>query len=89
MEKNAQLFIADTSHHRIVVTDFEGRVLMVIGSGQEGWRDGDFKMAQFNSPHGLALQGDQLFVADSNNHAVRVIDLRKGEVQTLRVKLRD
>ncbi|MFA0747112.1 hypothetical protein, partial [Fervidibacter sp.] len=31
----------------------------------------------------------KLFVADTNNHAVRVIDLRKGEVQTLKVKLRD
>nr|WP_326522700.1 thioredoxin-like domain-containing protein [Candidatus Fervidibacter sacchari] len=81
--KNDQLFIADTGHHRIVVTDFEGQVLMVIGSGQEGLRDGDFKTAQFNSPHGLALQGDQLFVADTGNHCIRRVDLTKKTVTTI------
>lgn len=82
-EKTGRLFIADTGHNRIIVTNFDGKKLLTIGSGQEGLRDGDFKAAQFNSPHGLALQGNILFVADTGNHCIRMADLQNLTVKTV------
>ncbi|HEX7004749.1 MAG TPA: thioredoxin-like domain-containing protein [Trueperaceae bacterium] len=83
-EGSDRLFIADTSHHRIVVTDLEGSVLAVIGSGEPGFRDGSSSEAAFLRPHGLALAPpDVLYVADTGNHAIRRVDLTSGRVTTV------
>ena len=48
-----------------------------------GFIDGPAELAAFSRPHGLCLQRDLLYVADSGNHAVRRIHLRTGDVETL------
>ena len=81
-----RLVIADSGHHRVVVADpGTGEVLEVVGSGEQGFRDGPSGAAQFDSPQGLAFdpQGDAVFVADTNNHAIRRIDLASGDVTTV------
>ena len=83
-EASGRLFIADTNHHRIVVTDLEGAVERVIGSGEAGFADGDAGKASFRRPQGLALSSpDTLFVADTGNHSVRRVDLEAGTVTTV------
>lgn len=78
-----RLFIADTGHHRIVAATDDGTVTAVFGSGREGFADGGAAEASFSSPQGLVADGDTLYVADTNNHAIRAIDLITGEVTTL------
>jgi len=82
-EKSRRLFIADSNHHRIVVTGFDGKVQMIIGSGKPGLTDGKFDAAQFHQPQGLALDGDTLYVADTLNSAIRRIDLDDRSVETV------
>ncbi|KAK3238865.1 hypothetical protein CYMTET_51159 [Cymbomonas tetramitiformis] len=79
-----RLFIADTSHNRIVVTTFSGEFLFEVGSGAAALQDGSFGTASFNSPQGLAYSRstDTLYVADTENHALREVDLRQGVVRT-------
>jgi len=78
-----RLFITDTGHHRIIVADDSGEVVAVYGSGRAGFDDGAGLQATFSSPQGVALVGETLYVADTNNHAVRTIDLESGLVGTL------
>jgi DNA-binding beta-propeller fold protein YncE/cytochrome oxidase Cu insertion factor (SCO1/SenC/PrrC family) len=80
-----RLFISDTNHHRVLVTDLDGRVREFIGSGAVGMTDGAFAKAAFHQPQGLALSADGriLYVADTGNHAVRAVDLEAGTVTTL------
>jgi len=78
-----RLFVADTGHHRIIATNDDGDVLAVYGTGTAGFNDGVATDAEFSSPQGLALVGETLYVADTNNHAVRTIDLATGTVGTL------
>ena len=78
-----RLFIADTNHNRIVVTSLNGTVLTVIGSGEEGLADGDFVSCSFNHPQGMSLDSGILYVADTENHAIRKIDLTAGFVKTI------
>jgi len=78
-----RLFISDTNHNRIVVADEKGKVLDVVGSGESGRRDGPFEECQFNHPQGVAFSGDRLFVADTENHLVRIIDLENRRTETL------
>lgn len=82
-EATKRLFIADSNHNRIVVASLEGKLLAVIGSGQIGRNDGDFASSSFNKPQGLALKGDLLYVADTENHLLRKVDLAKKTVETI------
>lgn len=82
-EARQRLFIADSNHHRIVMTDLNGQVLEVIGSGERGLRDGPFAEAAFAKPQGMALNGDKLYIADTENHALRLVDLGTLRVRTL------
>ncbi len=79
-----RLFISDSNHNRIVVADLDSyEVLDVIGAGEPGLADGDYASAQFFRPQGLALDGDTLYVADTENHAIRAVDLEARTVTTL------
>jgi thiol-disulfide isomerase/thioredoxin len=83
-EKSNQLFIADSNHNRIVVTSLEdSSVKEVIGSGEIGISDGGFEEASFNHPQGMAFDGRVLYVADTENHAIRAVDLEKRTVATI------
>ncbi len=82
-EKSKRLFISDSNHNRILVTDFGGKLLETIGSGAAAKTDGDFKTAAFNRPQGLALDGEKLYVADTENHLIRRVDLRAKKVETV------
>ena len=77
------LFVADTDHHRVLRFGLrDGRLRAVYGSGEPGFRDGSAKRSRFRSPHGLCTVGDALYVADTENHAVRRISLDTGSVTT-------
>ncbi len=79
----SRLFIADSGHNRIIETDFEGNLHAIIGKGDAGLRDGSFEDSAFRSPQGMAIKGDNLFVADTENHSIRKVDLRNKTVATI------
>ena len=81
-EKGKRLFIADSTHHRVVVTDLDGKKLLVVGDGSPGNKNGKFAEARFDDPQGMALDGDTLYVADRKNHSLRAVDLKAGTVAT-------
>lgn len=78
-----RLYVSDTGHHRVLECDHEGRVLRAFGYGSTGLVDGLGLAAAFNTPIGLALVKNLLYVADTGNHAIRRIQLDTGEVSTL------
>ena len=79
-----RLFIADTNHNRIVITDLDGAAQAVIGSGAEDFRDGSYAAAAFNHPQGMELvDGNTLYVADTENHAIRRVNLTARAVTTV------
>ncbi len=78
-----RLFISDTGHNRIVVTDLAGKPIDVIGTGREGKKDGPYDQATFNRPQGLTLVGDILYVADTESHAIRAVDTKEKAVSTV------
>jgi DNA-binding beta-propeller fold protein YncE len=82
---NKRLFIADTNHHRVLAADLDGKVSDIYGDGKIGLKDGPAAAAEFYQPQGMALapDGKTLFVADTENHAVRSIDLEKKAVTTI------
>lgn len=78
------VYVSDTYNHRIRRLDLgTRRVTGFAGSGKPGHRDGRGARARFYEPGGLAVTGGRLLVADTNNHAVRAVDLSTGVVSTL------
>lgn len=79
------LFIADTGHHRIVITTLAGTVKQIVGMGKAGLWDGDFDEAQFSAPQGMAYDRNHslLYVADTENHALRKVNLQQQTVETI------
>lgn len=85
---HGRIFIADSAHNRIVVASLRtdgtsATTTMIIGNGQAGLTDGDFQSATFNRPRGMALLGNVLYVADTENHALRSVDLGDQTVSTI------
>jgi hypothetical protein len=84
------IYVADTGSHLIkkisggTVTTAAG-VRAAPEDGEDyaegGYLDGPAEKALFNFPTGLFIAGDILFIADTGNHAVRMLDSR-GEVTT-------
>ena len=82
-EGSGRLFIADSNHNRVVVARLDGTVTDVIGTGARGATDGAYDRATFYRPQGLALDGEHLYVADTENHLIRRVDLKARTVETV------
>jgi hypothetical protein len=79
-----KLQIADTYNHKIKELDPKRqRVTSLFGTGKPGQADGT--SPSFYEPGGLALANGKLYVADTDNHAIRVVDLHTKQVSTLRL----
>lgn len=79
------LYVADTYNSRIKHLDPRE---MLLGEryglgGSGGYRDGDASIAAFDEPGGLSYANGKLYVADTNNHSIRIIDVADGAVSTL------
>lgn len=75
------LIVAETGRNRIVAVSPDGNVTVVAGNGASGFRDGDAKQAEFRAPTDVAVSGNRIFVSDTYNDAIRVIE--NGVVATL------
>jgi thiol-disulfide isomerase/thioredoxin len=83
-----KLYVADTYNNKIKVVEVAKRTCRTLaGTGKPGREDGDGVRAMFNEPGGLCGAGDKLFVADTNNHAIRVVELAApNRVTTLAIQ---
>jgi hypothetical protein len=82
---NGKVLIADTYNHKIKELDPQGQTVQTLfGIDKPGQTDG--ARASFYEPGGLSYAGDKLYVADTNNHAIRVIDLKTKQTTTLKLK---
>lgn len=81
------LYVADSFNHKIKWIDLRsGHVTSFAGDGEPGAADDEAAEANFREPGGVAAFEGSLFVADTNNHAVRVIDLVDHGVRTLALR---
>lgn len=80
------LYLADTFNNKIKRVDPVRRESSTIaGTGEQGLVDGDALDAEFREPSGLALHEGLLYIADTHNHAIRVVDLDRQEARTLQL----
>jgi len=83
--KGGRLFFSDSNHNRIVIATTSGAIQDVIGEGTPGKDDGSFSTAKFFRPQGVCYDAarEALYVADTENHEIRKVDLKTKAVSTL------
>jgi DNA-binding beta-propeller fold protein YncE len=86
--ESSRIFVTDSDNNRVLVLKVneagdEAVVEEVIGSGKAGWADGSYAEAEFFRPQGVALFKNKLYVADTENHLIREIDLASKLVKTI------
>jgi sugar lactone lactonase YvrE len=84
VDRDGMVYVADTYNDRIRRIAPDGSVTTLAGSGRPGFADGTWDVAQFDTPCGIAVGKDGVYVADSRNDAVRRIGA-DGSVSTLAV----
>lgn len=81
-DQNGDLIVADAGSHTIKKVKPNGEIELVAGSeNRQGFQDGNAKTALFNAPIGVAVFENKIFVADTYNDRIRVIE--NGTVSTL------
>lgn len=83
-----QIAIANSRKNSIIIASKEGLVSHIIGSNNpeiKGFTDGSLDSSSlFNSPQGVVFQSEEvLYVCDTENHAIRKIDLISARVETV------
>ena len=83
VDSSGNIYVADQGNHKIRKITPNADVTTIAGSGSSGNADGTGASASFNTPGGIALDGNgNLFVADTDNHTIRKIDLGTFAVTT-------
>ncbi|MGL5257334.1 MAG: S-layer homology domain-containing protein [Proteocatella sp.] len=79
---NQNVFISDRKNHVLRLINGDN-VYTFAGNGKEGFKDGEGNNASFSLPGGMALgEDDKIYVADTGNNAIRVVD-KLSKVVTL------
>jgi hypothetical protein len=78
------VYLADTYNNKIKRLDPRTREVVTVAGGLEhGFADGVGEDALFWEPTGISISNGVAYVADTNNHAIRRLDLESGEVGTV------
>ncbi|CAN7976633.1 unnamed protein product, partial [Ixodes persulcatus] len=85
------LYVADSYNHKIRQVDVQKRLCITLaGTGVAGDATGSSSdEAQFDEPGGLCVVGSHLYVADTNNHCVKLVHLDSGFVEKVTLTLPD
>eukprot|EP00035_Acanthoeca_spectabilis_P005106 m.110149 g.110149 ORF g.110149 m.110149 type:complete len:703 (+) comp12875_c0_seq1:212-2320(+) len=85
VDSKGNLYVADCGNHVIRRIDaVSGEVTRYCGEGTAGHRDGTAGIGRFDSPQGVAVDSfDNVIVADTGNHRVRLVDRATLRVSTL------
>ncbi|KAG8086732.1 hypothetical protein GUJ93_ZPchr0010g8051 [Zizania palustris] len=83
-EDGDRIFISDSNHHRIIISNSNGTILDYIGYSP-GFEDGEFESAKLSRPAASFYNADEdcLYIADSENHAIRKADLGRRTLETV------
>lgn len=84
------VFVADSSHHQVAAFTWDAKTPTLLKpafrigkSGLPGFANGSFANARFRRPQGLLVSKGVLYIADTENHSIRKVDLKSKTVSTI------
>lgn len=85
VDSSGNIYMADSSHHRIRKIDTSGNISTYAGTGTAGLTGdgGPATSARINTPLGIFVDSsDNLYIADGNNSRIRKVDT-SGNISTV------
>jgi sugar lactone lactonase YvrE len=80
---SGNLIVSDSGSHTIKRISAKGEISVVAGmKNRSGFQDGDARSALFHAPVGIAVISEKIYVADTYNDRIRIIE-RQGVVSTI------
>jgi DNA-binding beta-propeller fold protein YncE len=81
---NEGIYFSDMLHNSIFKITRSGLISRIAGTGEAGFVDGRALESKFNQPRGIGLDAsNNVIIADSGNHCIRLLDLKAGALSTL------
>lgn len=82
VDADGTILVADSGDHTVKRVSTDGKIEIVAGKqGEAGFSDGGAGAARFRAPVGIAVRDGKIFVTDSYNDRIRLIE--EGNVRTL------
>jgi len=81
--ENPVLIVANSGQNSILVVNLAGEIILKIGNGLRGLVDGNITDARFSYPQGILYDDKNLYVADTGNNSIRLVDFENNKVQTI------
>jgi hypothetical protein len=69
---DGKVYVADATQRIRLIS--QHRMTTIVGSGVDGFCDGHCSSAQFNGIDSLCYSDEKLYISDSFNHLIRVLD---------------
>ena len=82
-EGGEHIYLNDAAHNRMIEFDGNGTISHLIGTTLPGYFDQNVFTSQFNRPRGMVHANGNLYIADTHNNRVRVIDMTTEQVTSL------
>ena len=79
---DGMVYVADSHNNCIRKVDSAGNVTTYAGTGEPGWVDGPVGQAQFSMPTDIVIHNGFMYVSDTNNNVIRLINMSTGQVTT-------
>ena len=86
MDRDGTIYLALREGNAIYrIAPGSGTLRRLAGTGEQGYSgdDGPARLAKLAGPKGLALSGRNLYLADTENHVIRRIDLDREVITTV------
>ena len=79
------VYVANSRNNTIEAIDATSKSLRIVAGKlfQQGSNDGVGDAARFNSPDGMTINGQDLYLCDTNNSDIRKINVGSGTVTTI------
>ncbi len=79
------IYVANSRNNTVEAIDATSKSLRIVAGKlfQEGSNDGVGDAARFNSPDGMTISGQNLYLCDTNNSDIRQINVANGTVTTI------
>ncbi|HEX6838648.1 MAG TPA: hypothetical protein VF334_18850 [Polyangia bacterium] len=82
--ESGRILVADDGNYAVrAIARADGTVTTEFGANSSGSTDGAAAAARMFAPQGIAVAGTTAYVADTDNHTIRAVDLQSGAVTTI------
>ncbi len=75
------IFIADTYNHKLKLANLKSRTMTTsVGTGKPGRGEGVALTSALNEPGGIAVLGEKVLIADTNNNRIMQYDIKSQQL---------